>query len=92
MIESFNDKETQKLWQGKRTRFPVDLIQRAVSKLNLLDASTTLDSLRVPPSNHLEALKGTRRKQHSIRINGQWRLCFRWHEGNACDVEIIDYH
>lgn len=92
MIESFGDKETAKLWQGQRTRFPADLLHRAVSKLNLLDAATDLDTLRVPPSNRLEALKGNRAGQHSIRINDQWRLCFRWNSGNAFEVEITDYH
>ena len=92
MIESFGDKETEKLWLGQRTRFPADLLHRAISKLNLLDAATNLDILRIPPSNRLEALKGSRAGQHSIRINDQWRLCFRWSEGNAFDVEITDYH
>ncbi len=92
MIETFGDKETEKLWQGQRTRFPSDLLHRAISKLNLLDAATHLDTLRVPPSNRLEALKGRRAGQHSIRINDQWRLCFRWDGGNAFEVEITDYH
>ena len=92
MIESFADKETEKLWQGRRTRFPADLLHRAISKLNMLDAATDLDSLRIPPSNHLEALRGNRVGQHSIRINNQWRLCFRWDGGNAFEVEITDYH
>jgi proteic killer suppression protein len=92
VIESFGDKETEKLWQGQRTRFPADLLHRAISKLNLLDASTDLQTLRVPPSNRLEALAGNRAGQHSIRINSQWRLCFRWDGGNAFDVEITDYH
>lgn len=92
MIETFAAKETEKLWQGQRTRFPSDLLHRAISKLNLLDAATHLDTLRVPPSNRLEALKGRRAGQHSIRINDQWRLCFRWDGGNAFEVEITDYH
>lgn len=92
MIESFADKEIEKLWQGRRTRFPADLLHRAISKLNMLDAATDLDSLRISPSNHLEALKGKRAGQHSIRINNQWRLCFRWDGGNAFEVEITDYH
>ncbi len=92
MIESFGDKETEKLWRGQRTRFPTDLLHRAISKLNLLDAATNLDILRIPPSNRLEALRGSRVGQHSIRINDQWRLCFRWDSGNAFDVEITDYH
>lgn len=92
MIETFGDKETEKLWRGQRTRFLADLLHRAISKLNLLDAATSLDTLRVPPSNRLEALKGDRAGQHSIRINAQWRLCFRWDSGNAFEVEIADYH
>lgn len=92
MIETFDDKETEKLWHGQRTRFPADRLHRAISKLNVLDAATTLDALRVPPSNRLEALRGTRGGQHSIRINDQWRLCFRWGVGNAYEVQITDYH
>lgn len=92
MIESFGDKETEKLWRGQRTRFPADLLHRAITKLNMLDAAITLESMRVPPSNRLEALRGSRSGQHSIRINDQWRICFRWDEGSARDVEIADYH
>lgn len=92
MIESFGDKESEKLWQGRRTRFPADLLSRAIDKLNLLDAATSLDTLRIPPSNRLEALKGNRAGQHSIRINAQWRVCFHWEAGNAHQVEITDYH
>lgn len=92
MIETFGDKETEKLWRGQRTRFPAELLHRAISKPNLLDATTDLDTLRVPPSNRLEALKGKRAGQHSVRINDQWRLCFRWDAGNAFEVEITDYH
>ncbi len=92
MIETFGDKETENLWHGQRTRFPADLLYRAVSKLNLLDAATNLHILRIPPSNRLEALKGNRAGQHCIRINAQWRLCFRWDSGNAFDVQITDYH
>jgi toxin HigB-1 len=91
VIESFGDKQTEKLWHGKRTRFPADILQRAIDKLNILDAATSLDTLRVPPSNRLEALWGDRAGQHSIRINDQWRICFRWEEGNARFVEITDY-
>lgn len=92
MIADFGDKQTEKLWHAKRTRFPADLLQRAMNKLNILDAVTTLDTLRIPPSNRLETLKGDRTGQHSIRINDQWRICFRWDSGNAHDVEISDYH
>jgi toxin HigB-1 len=92
VIESFGDKQTEQLWQGKRTRFPGDLLQRAINKLNILDAATSLETLRVPPSNRLEALKGDRTGQMSIRINDQWRICFFWEAGNACEVKITDYH
>jgi toxin HigB-1 len=91
-IESFRDKQTEILWQGKRTRFPADLLLRAIDKLNIIDAATSLETLRVPPSNRLEALKNDRVGQHSIRINDQWRVCFRWEAGNAHEVEITDYH
>jgi toxin HigB-1 len=92
VIESFGDKETEKLWQGRRTRFPADLLARAIDKLNLLDGATTLDTLRIPHSNRLEGLKGDRSGQHGIRINAQWRICFRWSEGTSHQVEITDYH
>jgi len=92
VLESFGDKETEKLWRGRRTRLPADLLLRATDKLNLLDVTTTLDSLRIPPSNRLEALKGNRAGQHSIRINDPWRICFRWEDGNAHQVSITDYH
>lgn len=92
MIESFRDKETEKLWLARRTRFPAEILHRAITKLNMIDAATNLDALRVPPSNRLELLRGNRAGQHSIRINDQWRVCFRWENGNAFDVEITDYH
>ena len=92
VLASFGDKDTENLWRGRRTRLPADLLLRAVDKLNLLDAATTLDALRIPPSNRLEVLKGKRAGQHSIRINDQWRLCFRWEDGNAHQVAITDYH
>jgi proteic killer suppression protein len=92
MIESFADKQTEKLWNGKRTRFPPDLEDRIANKLSVLNAATDLPEIRVPPSNQLEALRGDRKGQYSIRINPQWRLCFRWDNGNAHDVEVTDYH
>ena len=73
-------------------RFPANIQERALSKLLVLNAATDLNDLRVPPSNHLEALKGDRKGQHSIRINGQWRICFIWKNNEAHDVEIVDYH
>ena len=92
VIGSFADKETRKLWEGKRTRFPSGILHRAITKLNMLDSADSLDSLRIPPSNQLERLRGDRKGQHSIRINDQWRLCFRWESGNAAKVQITDYH
>lgn len=93
MIRSFRCKETEGIWQGQRSRkFPGDMQDRALRKLRQLDASTTLDDLRNPPGNRLEALKGDRKGQWSIRINDQWRMCFRWGDGDANDIEIVDYH
>ena len=92
MIQSFNGKSAKALWEGKRSKLPSDILQRAVDKLSILHASTDIDSLRIPPSNHLEALSGDRKGQHSIRINSQWRICFRWENGNAYEVAITDYH
>jgi len=71
---------------------PPDLHRAALRKLRILDAATSLDDLRSPPANRLEKLAGERRGQHSIRINDQWRICFRWSDGDATDVEIVDYH
>ncbi len=93
MIRSFADKEAEKIWRGVRCRqLPSDIQQVARRKLRMLDAATVLDDLRVPPANRLEALKGDRRGQYGIRINDQWRICFRWHGGDASDVGIVDYH
>jgi proteic killer suppression protein len=93
MIVSFRDKETERLWQsGKSRRLPADLRLRAFKKLAILNASVTLDNLKAPPGNQLEALRGKRAGQHSIRINDQYRVCFVWRDGNAFEVEIVDYH
>ena len=93
MIRSFRCKETEKLWQGQSSRkFPGDIQDRALRKLRQLDAAVTMADLRNPPSNRLEALKGDRKGQWSLRINDQWRVCFHWTEGEASDVEIVDYH
>ena len=93
MIKSFADRATERLFQRRRVAsLPADLQGTALRKLRLLDAATRLDSLRVPPGNRLEALKGDRAGQHSIRINDQWRICFRWQDGDAFEVEIADYH
>ncbi len=93
MIRSFRCKETERVWQGYSSRkFPGDIQDRAVRKLRQLDAAATIEDLRNPPGNRLEALKGKRAGQMSIRINDQWRICFRWLAGDAEDVEIVDYH
>lgn len=96
MIASFADKATEALFHGsdgKTTRrIPADIRSSAVRKLDVLNAAATLDDLRSPPGNRLEALRGTSRGKHSIRINDQWRIVFRWEKGDAHDVEIVDYH
>ena len=93
MIESFKCKETEKLFHRQGSRKLAQSIQKtAMRKLWMLDAATKLNDLRVPPNNQLEALKGKRKGQHSIRINQQWRICFKWHAGHARNVEIVDYH
>jgi len=93
VLRSFLDSETEKLFAtGKARRLPSDILRRAMMRLQQLDSALALDDLRQPPSNRLEALKGDRRGHHSIRINDQWRLCFRFADGEAYDVEIVDYH
>lgn len=93
MIESFADAETEKIWRRQHSRkLPHDIQRTARRKLLVLNAAPDLISLRVPPGNRLEALKGSRSGQHSIRINDQWRICFVWKNGNAVNAEIVDYH
>lgn len=93
MIKTFKDKETEKVFLGQRSRkLPSDILRIAERKLIMIHRAVTLNDLRVPPANRLEALKGDRRGQHSIRINDQWRVCFKWREDGIYDVEIIDYH
>ena len=93
MIRSFRDKETALIWRGQRScKFPADLQERGLRKLRQIDASLTLEDLRNPPGNQLEALRADRAGQWSIRVNDQWRVCFRWSDGEAHDVEIVDYH
>ena len=93
MIKSFKCKETKKIWTGKQSRkVPKDIQARALRKLRQLDASSCMDDLKNPPSNHLEKLQGDRRNQMSIRINQQWRVCFIWKHNEAHEVEIVDYH
>ena len=93
MIREFADSETETLWHRQRPKsLPSNLHRRALRKLMLLDAADSLQDLRVPPGNRLEKLAGDRKAQHSIRINEQFRICFTWHEGDAYEVEITDYH
>ena len=93
MIRSFKSKETEKIFHRTRSKkLPGDIQQIALRKLRMLHRAQTLNDLRVPPANRLEQLKGERAGQHSIRINDQWRVCFRWRAGDAFDVEIVDYH
>lgn len=93
MIRSFADKETGSLFAtGRSRRLPPDILRRALSRLKYLHIATRLEDLREPLSNHLEALKGNRAGQWSIRINDQWRVCFRFENGDAFSVEIVDYH
>ncbi len=93
MIRNFADREAEKIWDGTLSRrLPVDLQTIARRKLRMLNNAENLNDLRVPPANRLEALKGDRRGQYSIRINDQWRICFRWADGDAHDVQIVDYH
>ncbi len=93
MIKGFKDKETEKIFYRQRSRkLPQDIQRVALRKLRMLNNSRSLQDLRVPPSNRLEKLSGDRSGQYSIRINAQWRICFRWRNGDAYDVEIVDYH
>jgi len=93
MIRSFIDKEAEKIWAGVPSRrLPFDIQNVARRKLRMLDNAVSLNDLRIPPANRLEALTADRRGQHSIRINAQWRICFRWKNDEAHEVEIVDYH
>jgi len=93
MIRSFRSGETEKIWNGVRSkRLPQDIQQIARRKLRMLNNARSLNDLRVPPANRLEALKGSHNGQHSIRINDQWRICFVWMDGDAVNVEIAGYH
>ena len=93
MILTFGCKETEKVAQGRVSRkLPTEIQRIAARKLKLLNDSAELNDLRVPPANRLEALRGSRKGQHSIRINDQWRICFHFEKGDAYDVEITDYH
>jgi toxin HigB-1 len=93
MIRTFKCKETEKLfWGSFSARLPQAIQKTAVIKLKILNAASVLDTLRIPPANQLEALHGDRLGQFSIRINRQWRICFKWQGSDAYDVEIVDYH
>jgi proteic killer suppression protein len=92
MLKTFADRDTEALFGGTPVRRFVNIESPARRKLEYLDAAAVLEDLRVPPGNRLEALKGNRARQYSIRVNDQDRVCFRWHDGNAYDVEICDYH
>lgn len=93
MIRDFADRETETIWSGRRSRrLPPDIQTVALRKLRLLNQARRIDDLRIPPGNRLEALRGNRNGQFSIRINEQWRICFVWTEAGPTDVEIVDYH
>jgi len=93
VIRSFRDREAERLFRRERSRaLPLELQRVALRKLVQLDAAASLDDLRAPPGNRLEALRGSRAGQHSIRVNDRWRICFRWRENGADEVEIVDYH
>ena len=93
MIKSFADKRTQELYsEGKSKKFPADVAQRAVRKLEYVNLAEQLEDLKVPPGNRLHQLSGNRQGQYSISINDQWRICFRFEDGDAYEVEVCDYH
>lgn len=93
MIASFGDKDTKKIWEGERVKnFSTEIQETARRKLRMLNNSQDLTDLLIPPSNRLERLKGNLKEFYSIRINNQWRLIFKWNNGNSEEVEIIDYH
>ena len=93
MIKTIKCKHTEKLLNMENSAiFPKEIHQRTYNKLRMLNNAQTLSDLRIPPSNRLEKLKGARKDQHSIRINDQWRICFRWHARDAYEVEVVDYH
>ncbi len=93
MIKGFKCRETEKIWNGFRShRLPIDIQNTARRKLRMLNSSSVLSDLKIPPNNRFEYLRGSRKGQISIRINSQWRICFKWENGNCYDIEIIDYH
>lgn len=92
MIQSFGDRATERLWMGEFVRRFGGIEKQALRKLDMLHHASSLNDLRVPPANRLEALGGNRRGEHSIRINDQWRICFKWTKEGPTHVEIVDYH
>lgn len=93
MIVSFGSKDTEKIWKGEQIKgLPSEIQETARRKLRMINNSLNINDLRVPPANRLEKLKGKQREFHSVRINDQWRIIFKWSNGNASEVEIIDYH
>jgi proteic killer suppression protein len=93
MLTSFGNKDTQKIWEGERVKgLPTEIQEIARRKLRMLNNSQNLKDLMIPPSNRLEKLKGTLKNIYSIRVNDQWRIIFKWNNGNAEEVELIDYH
>ncbi len=93
MIKAFRDKDSERLFKRQRVkRFSLPLQKLAQRKLDLIDGADCVEDLRLPPGNQLEKLSGNRKGQYSIRVNDQWRICFRWRSGQATEVEIVDYH
>ncbi len=92
MIRGFKDRRTRRFFEGRRVAAFHSFSDQAVRRLTLLDSAETLGDLAALPSNRLEALRGDRAGEHSIRINAQWRICFRWTDDGPCEVEIVDYH
>jgi len=93
MIRTFASRETERIWDGRVSRkFPSDIQNVARRKLRMLNNAQNLNDLKAPPGNRLEALKGNRKGMHSIRINQQWRVCFKWKDDHAFEVEIVEYH
>ncbi len=93
MIRTFRDKDAERIFRREHSkRLPAELQRAALRKLRMLNRALKMNDLRVPPANRLEKLKGDRRGQYSIRINDQWRICFQWSDGDALEVEIVDYH
>ena len=93
MISSFADKETERIWNGEVSRrLPIAIQSIARRKLRMINNARRLEDLRLPPANRLEALKGDMKGRHSIRVNEQWRICFRWSDAGVSDVQIVDYH